>query len=64
MEMFKVKIGSSQFFSDLFQYVNTKYIEELEQATFERRIVYTGGMKGSGKTTALIQFAKKHGYKC
>ncbi|ASA21806.1 hypothetical protein [Paenibacillus donghaensis] len=60
--MFKLKIGTNQFSSDIFQYLNTKYIEELEQAAFDRRLIYTGGTKRTGKTTALIQFGKKHGY--
>lgn len=62
MDMFKVKIGTREFSSGVLEYLNKEYIEELERAAYDRRLVYTGGMKGTGKTTALIQFAKKHDY--
>ncbi|OMD10707.1 hypothetical protein [Paenibacillus odorifer] len=60
--MFKNKPDDMKFNNELLAHMTNKYVEELEKAAFERRFIYTGKMKRTGKTTALIMFAKKHNY--
>ncbi|MEK4289363.1 hypothetical protein [Paenibacillus sp. FSL P4-0502] len=60
--MFKNKPDDMKFNNKLLAHMTNKYVEELEKAAFERRFIYTGKMKRTGKTTALIMFAKKHSY--